>query len=732
MNTLERCAGPACLGTIDEGYCDVCGAAAASVPVAARVSVGSRVSSPWRPGWRGSGRAASGSGLAHGPPYVSSRDPAAVVMAGPEVPEGKRHCSRCDLPVGRSSAGRPSRTEGFCPQCGKAYSFTPKLQPGDVVAAQYEVLGCLAHGGLGWIYLAVDRSVSDRWVVLKGLLDSGDADAMHAAVAERGFLAAVQHPNIVEIYNFVEHFGAGYIVMEYVDGRSLKDLVLERRATTGESLPPAQVLAHGLDVLRALGHLHDQGLLYCDFKPDNALQTADRLRLIDLGGVRHIDDQHSPIFGTTGFQAPEIAESGPSIGSDLYTVARTMAVLSFEFHGYTGRYRYSLPGRDKVPVLARYESFDRLLRRATHGDRRERFASAAEMAEQAAGVLREVLAAEDGRPRPARSSLFEEETRTAGTRGGLRPAPDEMAVTLPWPRVDPGDQAADHLAGLDDIGPAEVIRELDGLPIDSVEVGLRRARAHIELGELATARSTLASHPAGWRTAWYLGLAALADDDPEAASREFDRVYGWFPGETAPKLALAYCAELKGDLETAKRYHLRVWRTERAHAGAVFGLARVKVAQGDRAGAVDVLASVPRTFSCHVDAQVGAVLAALRGRDPDDLPLVELLAAAGRLDLLDLSAERRNRLAALVLEAALGQVLAGRPVALDPRRGTLRRSLAALVAAGEEALGAVLDERDLRLALEHTYRGLAATADGPAERRMLIDCANAVRPRSLT
>jgi len=72
-----------------------------------------------------------------------------------------------------------------------------------VVGGQYEVVGCLAHGGLGWIYLARDRNVSGRWVVLKGLLNSGDPDAYAAAISERQFLAEVEHPLIVEIYNFV-------------------------------------------------------------------------------------------------------------------------------------------------------------------------------------------------------------------------------------------------------------------------------------------------------------------------------------------------------------------------------------------------------------------------------------------------------------------------------------------------------------------------------------------------
>src|SRR5262249_32481629 len=172
----------------------------------------------------GSGRSARGSlgaGLVEVPP-VPSRDPATAILADPQVPESRRFCGNCGQPVGRSRDGRPGLAEGYCRHCGTRFSFTPKLEPGELVGGQYEVLGCLAHGGLGWIYLARDRNVSDRWVVLKGLLNTGDADAMAAAVAERQFLAQVEHPNIVRIYNFVQHASrrdgesAGYIVMEYV------------------------------------------------------------------------------------------------------------------------------------------------------------------------------------------------------------------------------------------------------------------------------------------------------------------------------------------------------------------------------------------------------------------------------------------------------------------------------------------------------------------------------------
>nr|WP_073863546.1 tetratricopeptide repeat protein [Streptomyces sp. CB01249] len=371
-----------------------------------------------------SGRNRLGAGLVQ-VPDVPRPDPRTAVMENPEVPERKRFCSRsdCGAPVGRARGDRPGRTEGFCTKCGHPYSFVPKLEAGDVVHGQYEVAGCLAHGGLGWVYLAVDKAVSDRWVVLKGLLDTGDQDAMAAAISERRFLAEIEHSNIVRIYNFVEHLDQrtgsldGYIVMEYVGGKSLKEIANERRTAAGkrDPLPVEQACAFGIEALEALGHLHSRNLLYCDFKVDNAIQTEDQLKLIDMGAVRRMDDEESAIYGTVGYQAPEVAEVGPSVASDLYTVARTLAVLTFDFQGYTNVFVDSLPDPDNIEVFRSYESFYRLLVRATDPDPARRFASAAEMAEQLTGVLREVVSLQSGRPRPALSTLFGAELRVTDT-----------------------------------------------------------------------------------------------------------------------------------------------------------------------------------------------------------------------------------------------------------------------------------------------------------------------------
>ena len=331
-----------------------------------------------------------------------------------------------------------------------------------MVAGQYEVLGCLAHGGLGWIYLAMDHNLGKRWVVLKGLLNTGDAAAQEAAVAERRFLAEVEHPSIVDVYNFVQHAdrksgqSAGYIVMEYVGGKSLRQILQERRQM-GQSLPLPMALAYAIEVLPALGYLHSRGLVYCDFKPDNVIQTEEQLKIIDMGGVRRIDDDDSAIYGTHGYQAPEIASQGPSVSSDLYTVGRALAVMTFEFAGYQGKYAASLPDPESVPLLAQQESFLRALRRATDPDPDRRFASAGEMADQLTGVLREVLAVADGRPRPAFSTVFSPELQAAGAAGTLaddspaaQPPPPAMEIVaaLPVPQVDAADPAAGYLATL--------------------------------------------------------------------------------------------------------------------------------------------------------------------------------------------------------------------------------------------------------------------------------------------
>ncbi|HEX9548436.1 MAG TPA: serine/threonine protein kinase, partial [Acidimicrobiales bacterium] len=148
-----KCEQPGCTGTIEDGYCNVCGMAPAKSPGPTPMPVGTGPSTPTGTGTttgtgrtgtrrtsssrtRPSARGHLGAGLVEVPP-IPYRDPASVIMASPAVAEDKRFCGRCGQPVGRSQDGKAGRTEGFCRNCGQPFSFVPKLVSGDLVAAQY-------------------------------------------------------------------------------------------------------------------------------------------------------------------------------------------------------------------------------------------------------------------------------------------------------------------------------------------------------------------------------------------------------------------------------------------------------------------------------------------------------------------------------------------------------------------------------------------------------------------
>ena len=734
------CQQPGCTGQIADGYCDLCGLAAVSgsaatgpavsagsrVPVATAASVSaigpSTATAASLPSGRRTGttrtrtstRTRLGAGLVEVPP-VPSTDPAEAVLADPSVPERRRFCGRCDEPVGRSRDGAPGRAAGFCRKCGTPFSFAPKLHPGELVAGQYEVVGCLAHGGMGWVYLARDHNVSDRWVVLKGLLNAADSDATAAALAERRFLAEVEHPNIVKIFNFVEQEGSGYIVMEYIGGQSLKQILATRRQAAGDAadpLPVAQAIAYMLEILPALGYLHDSGLLFCDFKLDNVIQTQHSLKLIDLGGVYRIEEPSMAVFGTVGYQAPEIATAGPSVSSDLFTVARTLAVLCIDFRGYQSTYRFTLPPPDAVELFGRYDSLYRFLLKGTAANPDDRFQSADEMTDQLHGVLREIVAAEESRSVPTVSSLF-----TFALRAGLE-RPDWRI--LPRPQVAADDPAAAYLAAITATDPAQLIAQLRAAPERTVEIDLRLIATSIDAGDIRGAQAMIAAieeaDPWEWRSHWYRAVAALASGDADASRRGFRAVYEALPGELAPKLALGLACESAGDDAAAASWYEIVARTDPSITSASFGLARCRLNAGDRAGAIAAYERVPESSSGYLDAQVARIRCLSEDNGAGGPALVDLFAAGSILESLAVDVEQRERLTAGILSAVLR--LASKGVAFDDGRSRL--------------LGHRLVERELRLALERSYRSLARRAGTRGQLIELVDQANRTRPRTWT
>ena len=739
--TTNACAQPGCTGTILDGYCDVCGSpqgstgtpppagdlsAATAAGIGGSVSTVSRASNRLASAALGSARARAGStttvrlgtsskrlrgarlgaGLTTIPP-VPAVDAAAAIMKNPVVPEERRTCPSCGSPVGRSRDGQPGRTEGFCAKCRNPFSFVPKLAPGDLVGGQYEVAGCLAHGGLGWIYLARDRNVSNRWVVLKGLLNSGDADALAAAIAERQFLAQVEHPLIVEIYNFVTHDGAGYIVMEYIGGTSLKSLLKSRMQAAGgryDALPVDQAIAFIVEILPAFQYLHDLGLVFCDFKPDNIIQVGDAVRLIDLGGVRRLDDQASAIYGTVGYQAPEVPTVGASVASDIFTIGRTLLILAMEFRGYQSTYVASLPPVGETPLFQAHDSLYRLLAKTCAPDPADRFASADELRVQLLGVLREVVSDREGSGAATYSTsslLFEVPTVSNQTLGWRE---------LPGLRIDENDPMTGWLHTVSIEDPAARLDALSAAPESSPEVLLATARAALHSGRLdvvdTVVTDMLTADPWEWRAVWMSGLAALARGDVATAQSAFNAVYGQVPGELAPKLALALACEESSELDVAESLYTTCARTDANYiAPCAFGLARIRSGRADLDGAISALDLVPPTSRAYTEARrerAGQLAASGRG-------LPALSEAMKSVESLTIDAKDRATLLVGVLDVALNEV---RTKGARPD----------IVIAGVPAA-----EPSLRQGLESGYRELAGYAETHEDKVHLVDQANSVR-----
>ena len=667
--------GTVCGGTLDpDGFCDRCGHKSDSDQKSISDSALSA-----RTGTRMTWRATTATGLVS-LPIVEQDDPRRALMTNPVVPISKRTC-RCGRPTGRD--GSPPPTEGVC-QCGRAFSYAPRLTKGDVVSGQYQVEGCIAHGGLGWIYLARDRNLDDSWVVLKGLLNEDDTDAADAAIAERRFLIEVKHPNIVQIRNFVEQDGAGYIVMEYLPGKTIREL--RQRVDGHRILPVDSAIEFILAILPAFEYLHDLGLLYCDFKPDNVINTVNAVKLIDLGAVYQIG-MSTVHFGTKGYQAPEVAESGPSVASDLYTVGRTLAILCADFEERTTKYEYTLAGPAEIPLFDKFDSLYRFLLRATAFRPAERFASAAEMRAQLLLIQYEIVATLRGNVEAPRSTIFAVERHPA-------------------------------VAGVDPNAlPKLLDRSGDGVPLP-LEASIRAAQSLLDAGRIAEVNAVCASieaaDPDEWRATWLRGVGGFRRGEISAARKCFEQVYARIPGETGPKLALAFAAESDGDIRCAVRLYDTVSRTSPATTSAAFGLARCAIGLGERQRTLDAYRRVPHGARSWVKARVETVRVLIQRTDSHSPTWSDLVAASEVLDGIELEPPQRAELESQLL----GEVLARLQSGDAPPSGVTK-----LVASP-------LTERNVRHGIESAYRTLARYSTTRSERIVFVDRANSVRARS--
>src|SRR5580692_5681828 len=164
------------------------------------------------------------------------------------------------------------------------------LSPG-VALSHYRIIGTLGAGGMGEVYLAEDLKL-DRRVAIKVLAASfsADPDRLRRFLREAKTTSALNHPHIAQIYEIGEEDGASFLVLEYIEGDTLRDM------TNRGPLPVSHVVKLALEVADALAEAHSRGIIHRDLKLDNIMVTRrGHAKILDFGLAKmQTPEGHAP------------------------------------------------------------------------------------------------------------------------------------------------------------------------------------------------------------------------------------------------------------------------------------------------------------------------------------------------------------------------------------------------------------------------------------------------------
>ncbi|MCD4657030.1 MAG: serine/threonine protein kinase [Planctomycetes bacterium] len=212
----------------------------------------------------------------------------------------------------------------------------------------YIIRRLLGTGGMGKVYLG-ENPLLNKFAAIKVLSYqyAKDEHYLKRFYREAKMAAAIQHPNIVQVYDFGQEHGLNYLVMEYVDGETLEDKIKREK-----KLSITEAIRIHMDVLKGMKTAHSQEIIHRDIKPENIMITKNNeVKLTDMGLARHKDPTQSEALtiegqalGTPRFMAPEQA-LGEAIDSrtDFYALGVSL------YHSICGEFPY--PGKKPVEIL---------------------------------------------------------------------------------------------------------------------------------------------------------------------------------------------------------------------------------------------------------------------------------------------------------------------------------------------------------------------------------------------
>jgi len=221
-----------------------------------------------------------------------------------------------------------------------------RLEQGKVISDRYEIQEQLGSGGMAIVYRALDLKL-DRFVTLKVMREDLEEGFIERFYKEAQSVASLSHTNIVKVYDYGEDSGIHYIVMEYVDGTTLKDLIVKKAPFDEES-----TLGVAVQIASGLLHAHKNDVIHRDIKPQNILVTHDgSVKIADFGIARAAKvstlTSNANSMGSVHYFSPEQARGGfVDHKSDIYSLGVTM------FEMATGKLPYN--GETAVAIALKH------------------------------------------------------------------------------------------------------------------------------------------------------------------------------------------------------------------------------------------------------------------------------------------------------------------------------------------------------------------------------------------
>ena len=259
----------------------------------------------------------------------------------------------------------------------------------NMIANRYEVFKHIGQGGMADVFLAMD-TILNREVAIKILRSELCTDPVSVVRFEREAQAAttLSHPNIVEIYDVGEYKGHRYIVMEYVPGRTLKQVIRSRG-----SLEPDEAIDIEKQLVSAVSEAHHKGIIHRDIKPQNIIVKSDgSIKILDFGiaiakGNIQVT-QANNVMGSVHYLAPELAKGKPaSVQSDIYALGIVLfEMLSGDvpFKADSAVQVALMQMRNEMPSIRTInpsipQSIENIITRATAKDPSKRYSSCVDM-----------------------------------------------------------------------------------------------------------------------------------------------------------------------------------------------------------------------------------------------------------------------------------------------------------------------------------------------------------------